>query len=81
VMASGILCVDLYSVRQPVLAAIMLWFTAGTWLFLAAVLAQRVRHEPDRFAHEARSPARVPHRRRAGPVVPGHALAGTADRG
>jgi tellurite resistance protein TehA-like permease len=57
VMASGILCVDLYSVRQPVLAAIMLWFTAGTWLFLAAVLAQRVRHEPDRFAHEARSPA------------------------
>ena len=52
VMASGILCVDLYSVRQPVLAAIMLWFTAGTWLFLAAVLAQRVRHEPDRFAHE-----------------------------
>ena len=48
---------DLYSVRQPVLAAIMLWFTAGTWLFLAAVLAQRVRHEPDRFAHEARSPA------------------------
>jgi tellurite resistance protein TehA-like permease len=57
VMASGILCVDLYSVRQPVLAAIMLWFTAGTWLFLAAVLAQRIRHEPDRFAHEARSPA------------------------
>jgi tellurite resistance protein TehA-like permease len=57
VMASGILCVDLYSVRQPVLAAIMGWFTAGTWLFLAAVLAQRVRHEPDRFAREARSPA------------------------
>ena len=57
VMASGILCVDLYSVRQPVLAVIMLWFTAGTWLFLAAVLAQRVRHEPDRFAREARSPA------------------------
>ena len=56
-MASGILCVDLYSVRQPGLAAIVGWFTAGTWLFLAAVLAQRVRHEPDRFAHEARSPA------------------------
>jgi hypothetical protein len=41
VMGSGILCVDLYSVRQVVLAAIMLWFAAGTWLFLAAVLAPR----------------------------------------
>ena len=56
-MGSGILCVDLYSVGQPVGAAILLWFAAGTWLFLAAVLALRVRYEPDRFAREARAPA------------------------
>jgi hypothetical protein len=56
-MGSGILCVDLYSVGQPVEAAILLWFAAGAWLFLAAVLAQRVLHEPGRFAREARSPA------------------------
>jgi hypothetical protein len=49
--------VDLYSVGQPVLAAILLWFTANTWLFLAAVLALRVLYEPGRFAREARSPA------------------------
>ena len=35
----------------------MLWFAAGTWLFLAAVLALRVLYEPGRFAREARSPA------------------------
>jgi tellurite resistance protein TehA-like permease len=57
VMGSGILCVDLYSVGQPVGAAILLWFAAGTWLFLAAVLALRVLCEPARFAREARSPA------------------------
>jgi tellurite resistance protein TehA-like permease len=57
VMGSGILCVDLYSVGQPAVAAILLWFAAGTWLFLAAVLALRVRHQPGRFAREARSPA------------------------
>jgi tellurite resistance protein TehA-like permease len=56
-MGSGILCVDLYSVGQPVLAAILLWFAAGTWVFLAAVLTLRVLHEPGRFAREARSPA------------------------
>ena len=56
-MGSGILCVDLYSVGQPVEAAILLWFAAGTWLFLAAVLALRVLYEPGRFAREARSPA------------------------
>lgn len=57
VMGSAILCVDLYSVGQPVLAAILLWFAAGTWLFLATVLALRARHEPGRFACEARSSA------------------------
>jgi tellurite resistance protein TehA-like permease len=57
VMGSGILCVDLYSVGQPVVAAILLWFAAVTWLFLAAVLAQRVLREPGRFARGARSPA------------------------
>ena len=57
VMGSGILCVDLFSVGQPVEAAILLWFAAGTWLFLAAVLALRVLYEPGRIAREARSPA------------------------
>jgi tellurite resistance protein TehA-like permease len=57
VMGAGILCVDLYVVGQPVAAAILLWFAAGTWLFLAAVLAQRVLYERGRFADEARSPA------------------------
>ena len=56
-MGSGILCVDLFAVGQPVEAAISLWFAAGTWLFLAAVLALRVLSEPARFAREARSPA------------------------
>ena len=56
-MGSGILCVDLYSVGQRVEAVIVLWFAAGTWLFLAAVLALRVLSEPGRFAREARSPA------------------------
>lgn len=57
VMGSGILCVDFYSVGQPVEAAILLWFAAGTWLFLAAGLALRLLCEPARFAREARSPA------------------------
>jgi tellurite resistance protein TehA-like permease len=57
VMASGILCVDLYSVAQPFGAAILLWLAASTWLFLAVVLALRVLYEPRRFAREARSPA------------------------
>jgi tellurite resistance protein TehA-like permease len=57
VMGSGILCVDLYTVGQPLVASVLLWFAAGSWLFLAAVLAQRARHEPGRFGCEARSPA------------------------
>jgi tellurite resistance protein TehA-like permease len=57
VMGSGILCVDLYAAGQPEVAAVLLWFAAGTWLFLAAVLALRVLNEPGRFACEARSPA------------------------
>ena len=135
VMGSGILCVDLYSVGQRVEAVIVLWFAAGTWLLLAAVLALRVRYEPGRFGLEARAllltrvlshwettlaarngaawlliaasaalilglafyivtvtrfalrqllaylDARILRRCRAGLVVPGHALAGTADRG
>jgi hypothetical protein len=50
VMGSGILCMDLAAVGQPVEAAILLWFAVGTWLFLAAVLALRVLSEPGRFA-------------------------------
>jgi len=56
-MGSGILCVDLYSVGQPVEAAILLWFAAVTWLFLTAILALRVLYEPGRFTREAGSPA------------------------
>jgi tellurite resistance protein TehA-like permease len=73
-MGSGILCVDLYAVGQPVAAAILLWFAAGTWLFLATVLALRVLYEPGRFAREARSPAALTGA--AGTAVLGTAFAG-----
>jgi tellurite resistance protein TehA-like permease len=56
-MGSGILCVDLYTVGQRAEAAILLWFAAVSWLFLAAMLALRVLYDPGRFAAEARSPA------------------------
>jgi tellurite resistance protein TehA-like permease len=74
VMASGILCVDLYSVGQPVLAAILVWFAAGTWLFLAAVVVLRVLQESRRFVREARSPAALT-------GVAGTAVLGTAFAG
>jgi tellurite resistance protein TehA-like permease len=56
VMGIAILCVDLYSVGQTVLSAFLLWLAAGTWLFLAAVVALRVLYKPGRFAREAGSP-------------------------
>jgi tellurite resistance protein TehA-like permease len=70
-MGSGILCVDLSLVGQPVAASVVLWFTAATWLFLAAVLALRVLHEPGRFAREARTPGALT-------GVAGTAVLGTA---
>jgi len=42
VLGCGIVSVDLYSDRQPVLSAIMLWFAAGVWLLLAVILSMRL---------------------------------------
>jgi tellurite resistance protein TehA-like permease len=53
VMGAGIVSIDLYSVHQPVLSAIMLWFAAGVWL----VLGMRLVYRRDRFVQEASSPA------------------------
>jgi tellurite resistance protein TehA-like permease len=71
VMAFGILSVDLHAVGQPAAAAVSLWLAAGTWLFLAAVLAQRELREPGRLAREARSPATLS-------AVAGSCVLGTA---
>ncbi len=57
VMGTAIICVDLSSVGQPMVGAVLLWFAVVTWLFLAAVLGMRLLNEPDRFAPEARLPA------------------------
>jgi tellurite resistance protein TehA-like permease len=56
VMTSGVVSVDLYSVHQLVLSAIMLWFAAALWLLLVAVLAAPLVCQHGRFAREARSP-------------------------
>jgi hypothetical protein len=56
-MAFGILSVDLSLVGQRAAAAVPLGLAAATWLFLAAVLAQRARREPARLSREAGSPA------------------------
>jgi tellurite resistance protein TehA-like permease len=57
VMACGIVSIDLYSDRQPLLSAIMLWLAAGVWLLLAVALGMRLAYQRDRFVREARSPA------------------------
>jgi tellurite resistance protein TehA-like permease len=56
-MGSGIVAVDLHLHDQPVLSAIMMWFAAAVWLILAAMLGLRLLYQPDRFVHEATSPA------------------------
>jgi hypothetical protein len=40
-MGAGILSVDLYAIGRPTAAGVVLWFAAGTWLFLAVVLGWR----------------------------------------
>jgi tellurite resistance protein TehA-like permease len=57
VMGSAIVSIDLYSVHQLVLSAIMFWFAAGVWLLLAVMLGMRLAYQRDRFAREASSPA------------------------
>ena len=57
VLAPGIVSIDLYSVHQLVLSAIMLWFAAGVWLLLAVMLGMRLAYQRNRFDREARSPA------------------------
>jgi tellurite resistance protein TehA-like permease len=57
IMGSGIVSIDLYSVHQLVLSAILLWFAGGVWLLLAVGLGTRAAYQRDRFAREASSPA------------------------
>ena len=57
VMASGVVSVDLYSVHQTVLSAIMLCFAAAAWLLLVVVLAAPLVYQRGRFGREASSPA------------------------
>ncbi|MBE8516187.1 tellurite resistance/C4-dicarboxylate transporter family protein [Amycolatopsis sp. H6(2020)] len=56
VMACGVLSIDLRAVHQPALSAILLWFTAGVWLLLAAVLGAPLVYPRDRVQRETRSP-------------------------
>jgi tellurite resistance protein TehA-like permease len=39
VMSCGVVSIDLHTVHQPVLSAILLWFAAAVWLVLVVVLA------------------------------------------
>ena len=55
-MASGVVSIDLRADHQSVLSAILLWFAAATWLFLAVVLAAPLVYQRGRFAREASSP-------------------------
>lgn len=56
VMSCGVLSVDLSTVHQSTLSAIVLWFAAGVWLLLAAVLGAPLVYRRDRFAAVTRSP-------------------------
>jgi hypothetical protein len=56
VMACGVVSIDLSAVRQPALSAILLWFTAGVWLLLVAVLGVPLVYQRDRIQRETRSP-------------------------
>ena len=56
VMTSGIVSVDLGADHQAVLSAVMFWFTAAVWVFLAVVLAAPLAYQRGRFAREAGAP-------------------------
>jgi tellurite resistance protein TehA-like permease len=48
VMACGVLSIDLSAVHQPALSTFLLWFTAGVWLLLVAVLGVPLVDQRDR---------------------------------
>jgi hypothetical protein len=56
VMACGVVSIDLSAVRQPAPSAILLWFTAGVWLLLVAVLGVPLVYQRDRIQRATRSP-------------------------
>jgi tellurite resistance protein TehA-like permease len=59
VMASGVVSLDLKAEQQPAVSAVLLWFAAAVWLFLAAVLAAPLACQRGRFAREAGSPVTI----------------------
>ena len=56
VMTCGIVSTDLSAVHQPVLSAILLWFAAGVWVFLAGALGVPLFLQQGRFGREVASP-------------------------
>jgi tellurite resistance protein TehA-like permease len=56
VMSTGVVSLDLRTVHQPVLSAILLWFAAAVWLLLVVVLAAPLAYQRGRFAREASLP-------------------------
>lgn len=58
-MASGVVSLDLKEDQQLVLSAVLLWFAAAVWLFLAAVLAAPLAYQRGLFAREAGSPVTI----------------------
>jgi tellurite resistance protein TehA-like permease len=60
VMSTGVVSLDLRTVHQPVLSAILLWFAAAVWLLLVVVLAAPLAYQRGRFAREARHWATPP---------------------
>src|ERR1700760_3493696 len=53
VMASGVVSIDLSRDHQAVLSAIMAWFAALVWLFLAVTLAAPLAYQRGRFRRES----------------------------
>ncbi|HEY2225393.1 hypothetical protein [Actinomycetospora sp.] len=56
VMSCGVVSIDLDTIHQPVLSAIMLWFAAAVWLLLVVVLGAPLAYRRGQFRREVRSP-------------------------
>jgi hypothetical protein len=56
VMSCGVVSIDLYTVHQPVLSMITLWFAAAVWLLLLVALAAPLASRRGRGRPEAGSP-------------------------
>jgi tellurite resistance protein TehA-like permease len=59
VMTSGVVSIDLSRDHQAVLSAIMAWFAALVWLFLAVTVAAPLACQRDRFRREAGRPVTI----------------------